>query len=206
MDSNDFLMGGGGGSVKFDAIGDTVTGTIVSIEVRQQTSLEDGKPLVWDNGDPKMQLVVTLATDLRDDGDDDGHRNLYVKGSKQPGSQSLHDAVRAAVQAAHVKGLAPGGTLTVSYVGEEPSKTRGFNARKLYEASYVAPDVAAATGDFLGTAPATPATGFAKPVEPAAAESPAVKAKKLAALGLTPEQIGSQLGLDASVVSILVNA
>jgi hypothetical protein len=219
-DSNDFLMGGGGASAKFDQVGDTIAGTIVSTEVRQQTKLEDGTPLTWENGDPRMQLVVTLQTDAHDDTDDDGKRALYVKGSKSPGSQSLHDAVRAAVQGARAKGLEVGGTLTVSYIGDEPSKTRGFNPRKLYSATYAAPDHAAATADFLGgsvggqpTAPTTPPVSAPAaapvsaptPVVPAPAapvvEDPATKVRQLIALGLDDTKIAGALGLDATVVA-----
>lgn len=215
-DANDFLMGGGGASAKFDAIGDTITGTIVSTEVRQQTDIGDGKPLVWDDGSPRMQLVVTLATDARDDTDDDGRRNLYVKGSKAPGSQSMHDAVRAAVQAAGAKGLEPGGTLTVTYVGDEPSKTRGFSPRKRYQATYAKPDHAASTGDFLGTVGGQPSSPVAPPVSapslaPASAPAPAPvqeesaadKARKLIGMGLADEEVASYTGLEPAVVAML---
>lgn len=151
--ANDFLLGGGSASAKFEFINDTITGTITNQEVRQQTDIGNGEPLTWPNGDPRMQLVVTLQTDLRDDDDDDGLRSLYVKGSKKPGSKSLHDAVAGAVRNAHAKGLQDGGTLTVTYVGDEPSSTRGFNPRKLYEATYKAPDKAAQSGAYLGTTP-----------------------------------------------------
>jgi hypothetical protein len=138
QDATSFLLGGSGGkSAKFDHHGATVAGTISQApEVRQQTKLEDGTPLTWDNGDPKMQLVVTLQTDLREDGDDDGIRKLYVKGSKDPASKSLHAAVAGAVQAAGAKSLEVGGRLSVTYVGDGVAKTRGYTAPKQYEASY----------------------------------------------------------------------
>lgn len=143
-----FLLGGGGKSAKFETVGTTVTGTIAAPpQVRQQTDMTSGAPLTWDNGDPKMQLVVQLQTSERLDGDDDGIRNLYVKGSKDPASKSLHAAVAGAVQAAGAKGLEVGGTLTVQYTGDGVSKTRGFNPPKQYAASYKAPDAAG----FLGT-------------------------------------------------------
>lgn len=200
--ATDFLMGASSGSARFDNIGDTITGKVVTTEVRQQTDISDGKPLVWDDGSARMQLVVTIQTDQRDDADDDGRRALYVKGSKTAGSRSLHDAVRSAVQAARAKGLEPGGTLTVTFVGEEPSKTRGFNPRKLWQATYVAPDHAAATGDFLGTAPATQP---APPAQPAAKapETPAEQARKLIAIGMTDAEIAAATGLGADVVGIL---
>jgi len=236
--ADEFLLGGSAGKSAFakdDPIGTTVTGTILSTEVRQQTDLETGKPMTWENGDPRMQLVVSLQTDQRvpDEPDDDGVRAVYVKGSKAPGSQSLHDAVRAAVQAANAKGIEPGGTLTVQLIGTEPSKTRGYNDRKLWAAAYKAPDHAAATGGFLGTGgqpvqqPAAPSVPAPQPVSapppaptpqpvappaqvpaaaPAQASTQADQAKQLAALGWTPEQIGTQLGLDPTVVSMVLNA
>lgn len=146
--ADQFLLGGGGKSAKFDQIGASITGTIAQApEVKQQTSMETGQPLTWDNGDPRMQLVVTLQTTLREDEDDDGLRKLYVKGSKDPASQSLHAAVAGAVQAAGAKGLDVGGTLTVTYVADGVAKTRGYNPPKKYTASYKAPDAA----EFLGT-------------------------------------------------------
>lgn len=163
--TNDFLLGGGGASAKFETIGDTVTGTVTSQEVRQQTDIMTGDPLTWPNGDPRMQLVVTLQTTLSDDEDDDGIRNLYVKGSKKAGSKSLHDAVASAVRNARAKSLEEGGTLTVKYVGDEPSQTRGFSPRKLYEGTYASPDKAAASAAFLA-APAPAAD--TKPVDDSA--------------------------------------
>lgn len=170
-----FLLGGGGQSATFDGVGDSVTGTVESTEVRQQTDFQSGQPKTWDDGSPVMQLVVSLQTTLRDDADDDGIRKVYVKGSKKPGSQSLHDAVATAVRQAGAKGLEEGGTLTVTYTGDEPPKTRGMSPRKLYSATYEAPDKAAATGDFLGTAPAqqqAPAPQAAPAAQPAAAPQP----------------------------------
>jgi len=52
----------GAPAAKFLNIGDTIKGIVVSSEVRQQTKLEDGTPLVWDDGRPRMQLVVTIDT------------------------------------------------------------------------------------------------------------------------------------------------
>lgn len=176
-----FLLGGGGQSATFDGVGESVTGTVESTEVRQQTDFQSGQPKTWDDGSPVMQLVVSLQTTLRDDADDDGVRKVYVKGSKKPGSQSLHDAVASAVRQSGAKGLEEGGTLTVTYTGDEPPQTRGMFPRKLYSATYAAPDKAAQTGDFLGTAPQ--AQQQATP--PAAAPAAAAPAQG------TPEQIAA---------------
>jgi hypothetical protein len=163
--ADEFLLGGGGSSAKFENLGDSVTGTIVSTQVQQQTDIATGVPLTWDNGDARQQLVVRLQTDQRDGDDDDGIRAVYVKGSKKAGTQSMHDAVATAVRAAGGKGLEEGGTLTVTFVGEEPPVTRGMSARKLWSASYVQPDRAAQSGGFLGTTtPQAPAA--ARPAAP----------------------------------------
>ena len=203
---NDFLLGGGGKSASFDNIGDSVTGTITAEpEVRQQTNLQTGKPETWDNGDPKHQLVVTLQTAERADSDDDGIRNIYIKGSKKAGTKSLHDAVATAVRASGADGLAKGGTLTVTFIGEEPSQTRGFNPRKLYEAKYVPPAPGAASGEYLGTAQAA--------AQPAQADAPAQDdngknidtARELIKVGQPDQVIQQVTGLDLAVIAALRN-
>jgi hypothetical protein len=163
---NDFLLGGGGGaSARFDNIGDTITGTILNLEMRQRTDIATGDPLTWPNGDPQMQAVIAVQTTEQDDEDDDGIRVLYVKGSKKAGSRSLHDAVATAAKTAG-KNLEPGGTLTVTYTGDEPSKTKGFNPRKLYSATYAAPDKTAPVAAFLNPqTPTPPAAPAATPTE-----------------------------------------
>lgn len=193
MDTNDFLLGGGGTSARFDNVGDSITGTVESTEVKQQTDIGSGAPLTWDDGSPRMQLVVRLKTAQRDPEveDDDGVRALYVKGSKKAGSRSLHDAVASAVRAAGAKGLEVGGTLSVTFTGEEASATRGFNPRKLYAATYAVPDKAAATGEYLGTAQQQPAQQAAPTVaQPAPAPQPAPQQP-------APQQPAAQAGPSA---------
>lgn len=142
--ADQFLMGGGVASAKFERVGDAITGTVHDApEVRQQTDLSTGQPKFWDDGRPMMQLVVTLATSLRDDPDDDGLRRIYVKG------KSLTDAVREAVRKAGGKGLEVGGRLTVRYTGDGAQTKKGFNPPKLYAAEYTRPTGEAAN-EFLG--------------------------------------------------------
>lgn len=140
-DVNDFLMSGGGApSAKFNTIGDTVRGTIVATKKTQQTDFKTGKPLQYDNGDPKWQIVVTLQTDERDAtlADDDGTRSVYVK-------NQMLAVVRDAVKAAGGK-LEVGGTLAIKYASDKPS-TSGYD-QKIYEAAYKAP--VASVSDLLG--------------------------------------------------------
>jgi hypothetical protein len=143
------LLGGGARSAKFEHAGDAVKGEITDIQTKQQTDL-DGNPKTWDDGSPMWQVVVTLQTDDREAGDpdDDGKRNLYLKGSKKYASSAK--AVADAVKAAGATRLEVGGTLALKYSGDgEPTK-RGFNAPKLYEAAYKAPAPSADLSDLLG--------------------------------------------------------
>lgn len=130
---NDLLLSGGGKTAKFDNIGDTVKGTIISAETGQQTDIKTGAPKFYDDGKPMPQIVVTLQTDLRDPDvdDDDGIRRLFVKGQ-------MMAAVREALRQAQAK-LDIGGTLAVQYKEDEPPKQRSFNPKKIYVAQYRPP-------------------------------------------------------------------
>ena len=137
-DVNDFLFAQGGKSFKFTNIGDTVKGTIVRAEVRQQTSI-DGALLTWDDGSPRKQLVVTLETDEKDNDDDDGVRMIYAKGgnfevAKGQGT-SMRNAIADAVKDAGATALEPGDELAVSYTGEAKAR-RGYSPAKLYVAGF----------------------------------------------------------------------
>jgi hypothetical protein len=186
IDPNAFLMGGGSASAKFEEYGDTVTGTICEApEVRQQTDISTGQPVHWPSGDPKMQLIVTLQTTLRDDPDDDGKRRVYVKG------KSLTEAVREAVRQTGAKGLELGGTLTVTYTGDGVASQRGFNPPKLYTATYARPDTAAQSGQFLGVQPAQQAPAAAQPAAPAPAQAGPTQQQidALKAAGVDPKTV-----------------
>ena len=131
---DDFNAGGDSvPSFKFDKIGATVKGTVLEVEKRQRRSL-DGDPETWDDGNPKMQWVLTLQTELRDPDieDDEGKRRIYAK---QPS-----DLLRAIREAAKKGGgLKPHGTLAVKYHADGEPPKRGFNAPKLFRAQYEAP-------------------------------------------------------------------
>jgi hypothetical protein len=151
-DVNDFLFGGGGKAAKFEAIGDTVSGTITDVKVSQQTSMDDNTPLTWPDGSPRMQLVISLQTDERTDGeDDDGVRKLYAKGGKYEVAEgtgtSMKDAIADAVKKAGAKSIDEGGKLTVGHTGMGKKTNRGFSAPKLYRAQYEAPKASVDAND-----------------------------------------------------------
>jgi len=203
-DPNAWLMGGGGKSARFDNVGDSITGTITTPpEVKQQTNFDTGKPEFWDNGDPKMQLVVTLATDLRDptDAEDDGTRRLYVKAK-------LQQAVRDAVRASSAIGLEVGGRLTVTYSGDGEAPRKGANPPKLYTATYIPAASVALDAPAPGVTSPTPAPAPAgAPHGPAVDKAAAIgEAKTLLAAGLDDATIHASTGVDLNVIAALRNA
>lgn len=135
-------LGGGGNAFTFDAIGASVTGRILSLTERQQTDMETGMPATWQDGSPKTMYVVELGTGLRADAYDDGVRSVYLRGSKKPESASSLAAVIGAVRAATGgTQILPGGTLTLTYVGDGEASRRGYSPPKRYEARYAPPSV-----------------------------------------------------------------
>ena len=124
-------------------MGDTVKGVIVSMKKQQQTDMTTKQPAFWDNGDPKMMLVVVLQTDLREEDDDEGLRTVYLRGGnpkavKGKGTSSLN-AVKDALRRSGQKLPEVGATLSLQYSGEGERPNKAFNPPKLYLASYDPP-------------------------------------------------------------------
>lgn len=138
----------GGKGLKFPTPGTSYTG-IVNAEPYEEQQKEYGsdRPATYPNGDPKMQILVNLDTQLREEADDDGRRTLYVTSAK------MKRAIFDAISAAGVDDIKVGGTLTITYTGNDPQSKNPANPAKLYSASYVAP----APGAGSAFAPSTPA-------------------------------------------------
>lgn len=122
------MLSGGAKSAKFEQAGDTISGTITEIAVRQATEFGTNAPQFFDNGDPKEQIVVIIKADgVAVDDDDDGHRAVYIKGW---GMQRR--AFIEAVRHAGIKKPAVGDRFTATLTGMKPSDRGGFPA-KVYE-------------------------------------------------------------------------
>lgn len=199
----DDILSGGGATAKFEAPGETYAGEVVDIAVRQVNDYDSGKPAFWDDGNPQEQIVVTIATADSTGPDDDGHRNVYIKG--------WGDQLKAFRQAAKALGRNPrkGDIFTATYVGEGEKKNPRFNAPKLfqYEITAGSAGLSNLTEQPTQQAPATPAAPAQAAPAPAAAppaeKSPNEKARQLIELGLDDATIAAQLGLDIDVVGIL---
>jgi len=142
-------------------VGDSITGQITATAVRQATDFMTKAPLTWDDGNPREQIVITLATNLRDEGpDDDGARSIYVKWW---GSQ--RQALVAAIKESGDDDIRVGGTFSATYVRDEPATERGLSATKIYSYRYQKPS--ATSGLFTQAEPAP------TQVDPWQASSPA---------------------------------
>lgn len=147
-DVSNFLAPSGIPACKFPATGATVTGKIVApAEVQQQTEIGTGKPLFFDDGKPRMQLVITIQTDQRDPEitDDDGKRRVFVTGTKA----SEGGGMLGAFKRAGITDVQVGGTLTVTYTHDGARTSPAYSPPKQYEVTYAPPNAAAG---FLGDA------------------------------------------------------
>ena len=144
-ESYDFFAAGAPPPAKFPTPGTSVSGIITEEPQMSQQTDPSGELKTWQDGNPMMQLVVTLKTEQRDPAieDDDGSRRVFIKGQ-------MRNAVQTAVKNARAKGLDVGGTLTVTYTHDGERSNPAFSPPKQYEAQYVPPksDGGAA---FLGT-------------------------------------------------------
>ena len=150
--ANDFLMGSGTPTAKFPTIGSSVSGVIVDEpEVRQQTDFDDGSLLFWDDGNPRMQLVIRLQTDLRDPEveNDDGVRALYVKGQNV---KTLREAIKSAGR----DGVEPGGWLAAQYTHDGQASGKK-NPPHLHAYTYKGPTAQAANAFLNAGSPPAPA-------------------------------------------------
>ena len=183
-------LASGGTYLKWEHPGTKYTGVITDVTMRQSRKYESTDLDTWDDGTPKMQVVLTIATDYRDQAqqDDDGTRMISINlwsGQKK--------ALVAACKAAGVTEPQTGQRFTATHV----SGIGNAKAPRVFEYTLTAgPSGVAAVLDVEPAAtPAPPATG-ANPVE---------TAKQLLAAGLTTQEAATASGLPETVVAALAN-
>lgn len=183
-------LSGGGLYLKWETPGTSYTGIITDVTMRQARKFESTEPDFWDDGTPKMQVVLSLDTDYREPGnpDDDGARQLTINlwsGQKK--------SLVAACKAAGVTEPEIGQRFTATHV----SGLGTAKAPRVFEYTIeAAPSGVAAV---LAAAPAAP-----EPVAEQAA-NPAEMAKQLLAAGMDVNQVASATGLPATTVAALAN-
>lgn len=123
----EFLKNSKSTSLSFENLGDTHTGTVDKVEVKQVTDMDTNEPAFWSNGDPKMQVLVTLqcGIDPTIQGDN-GLRTLFVKGW---GDQ--WKAFTAALAAAGMEDVQVGAKVTATLSGFGTPPKKGYNAPKI---------------------------------------------------------------------------
>lgn len=172
-DLNDWLTGSST-SAKFETPGDTITGSIVSAEKRQETDFTTGEPKYFKSGEPINMLVIELQTTLKADADDDGKRTLWAR-------HRMLDAIKKAIRASRST-FEIGGVLTVTYTGDGEPAARGISGPKLYEASYT-PAKTAGVNELLNE-PAPAAAPAAAPGQIDVSKLDAAQLESLRALGV----------------------
>lgn len=133
--ANDFLMASGVPSIKLSKVGDEASGIMIrKAELQQIRDFVEGTPLFWEDGNKKMQLVITLQTDVRDPAieNDDGIRNLYAKAQMQV-------ALRQAIRKAGAKGLEVGCRISVKVTDLKANSNPKLKPQKIHEIVYESP-------------------------------------------------------------------
>jgi hypothetical protein len=148
---DDLFAGGGAPAVKWETLGQKVVGPITKAEARQARDFETGDLLTWDDGRPKMEVILTIATGQIDPGieGDDGERRVFVRGH-------MFTALREALNKAKARKPEPGGRVAIVWSGEGEPPKKGFKAPRLFTVAYEPPAIAAVE-DLFAQAPATPA-------------------------------------------------
>lgn len=154
--------------------GTSITGTITDAAMKQVTKFGSTEPDYFQSGDPKMQIILTLKTDLHDDVDDDGTRAAYIKlwGSQKA---ALAKAIETAGCAKASQILIPGTIFKATFHGKETrSSKNGTFTENVY--SYQLQKGAPAGIDQAITQQAAPAAAAAPATQPAVAAAPVEQA------------------------------
>lgn len=216
-------------SFKFQNPGDSVSGVIESVTASQMHVYDSlnqrptNQPDFFQNGSPKLQVIVTIDTGLTDPSveDDDGRRSIYIKGygiQRRAWLQAIRNA--GLRKASEIK---PGDRFTAKFVGYDPQSKNPNNPAKMYE--YVIehqspvdlamnnpmasqPQQAQQTVQAFRQAPAMQQPQ--QPMQPAQPQQPQQAAavqtvqptmqqvsqiQQLKALGKTPQEVAQMMGL-----------
>lgn len=135
----DDVQGSSAPAWKAEAIGDRISGALVNAEMRQQTDFDTGKPLTFDDGNPRTQLVLTIATD-------EGEMSFYAKPSSKFVRENEaaegkglagQDAVIAAMRLAELKNFSDVGQITIVHTGLSKVPKKGQDPSRLFVAKVV---------------------------------------------------------------------
>jgi len=197
-DANDLLVGSSVPSLSFkdSKVGDSFTGIITDLRTVQVRNYEDPTKLeFWDDGKPKLQIEVTLATDYADgsDPEDDGSRRVFLFGQKLRAAQ---DEMRKK----GIKKLERGSKFTITLAGTKPSTNKRYNDVKLYTID-LEPSASNPAVDALLSMGATPVSGDT--IEKLTDKQLKV-AETLQSNGFTSAEIAENLGVSVAAVDAVL--
>jgi len=183
-------LASGGTYLKWEHPGTTYTGIITDVTMRQSRKYESTDLDSWDDGTPKMQVVLTLATDYRDQSqqDDDGTRMVSINlwsGQKK--------ALVAACKAAGVFEPTVGQRFTATHV----AGIGNAKAPRVFEYTLLAGQT--------GVAAVLEVQPDSAPAPAGAGSTPVDTAKELLALGMSTQDVAAASGLPETVVAALAN-
>ena len=189
--------------------GTTITGTITDAAMKQVTKFGSTEPDYFQSGDPKMQVILTLKTDLHDDVDDDGTRAAYIKlwGSQKA---ALAKAIETAGCAKASQILVPGTIFKATFHGKESraskngSFTENVYSYQLQKGAPVGIDQAI-TQQAAPTVPVTQ-TAPAAPVEQATPAQQAIQAAQQANHVTYEQNTEQQLVNNLKAIAPLIQA
>lgn len=194
-DANDLLSGTSIPSLSFkDAkVGDGYEGTIAGLRTVQVRNFETNEPEFWDDGKPKLQIEVTLDTDLADgtNPEDDSQRRVFLFGQK----------LRAAQEEMRKKGLKKleiGSGFKITLSGTKPAQNKRYNDVKLYSIE-LTPATSDKAADALLAAGAKPVKKKGAKIEELDAKQAKV-AETLQSNGFDADEIAEQLGVSVEAV------
>jgi hypothetical protein len=178
-------LAGGSPYLKWENPGTSYEGSITDVQLRQARKYESTELDSWDDGTPKMQVVVTLQTALRDPerDEDDGIRSLSINlwsGQKK--------ALLAACKAAGVSEPQAGQGFRATHV----SGVGNAKSPRVFE--YVITPAPSGVASALGA------------TESAAQANPADMARQLLGAGADAATVAKATGLPEATVQALANA
>jgi len=193
----DLLAGSGSPSLSFkdSEVGDSYEGTISELRALQVRNYDDPTKLeFWEDGKPKMQIEITLATAYGDpnDSDDDGKRRVFLFGQKLR-------AAREELAKKDFKTFEMGMGFKITLTGTKPAQNKRYNDVKLYGIELTAAKTRPAVDEVMESMGAKPIAKSGK-VDTLNAKQLKI-AETLQANGFPVEEIAEQMGLDLDLIN-----
>lgn len=112
---------------KDSKVGDSISGNVTAVATRQARDPQTNKARTWENGDPVIQVVVSIQTDLQTEENDDGIRSVFVKwwGVQR---KAFLDALKTANQT----DLSIGQQFTATFSGTEKASNKAMSDTKIF--------------------------------------------------------------------------